>query len=90
MNKAILLILILSLCSCSKFEDDTENSCASDCTTLQGRFITLDNVGLKGVKISVKYRIPGGELGGGYTRKIVETVTGQNGNFYKQFYIKDQ
>lgn len=89
MYKAILLLLVLTFYGCSKVEDDTDNGCTSDCTTIQGRFVTLGNVGIQGVKVSVKYRIHGGELGGGYIRKIVETETDQNGNFYNQFYIKD-
>ena len=89
MKKIISFLLIISIFSCSKTEDDTDINCTSDCTTLQGRFITLDNQGIKGVKISINYRIPGGELGGGYTRKIAEVKTDQYGNFYKEFYIKD-
>ena len=81
--------MIITFYGCSKTEDDTDNICTSDCTTLQGRFITLDNVGIKGVKISIDYKIYGGELGGSYIRKIAETTTDQNGNFYKEFYIKD-
>lgn len=93
MKKAIVLLLVVVTiygCSKVKVEDDIDNRCTSDCTTIQGRFVTLDNVGLQGVKVSVKYIIPGGELGGGYIRKLVQTETDQNGNFYEQFYIKDE
>lgn len=90
MNKFILLLLILSLYGCSKTDDDTDNVCISNCTIIQGRFITLNNVGIQGVKVSLKYRISGSPpFGGGSTRLIVETETDENGNFYKEFYIND-
>jgi len=89
MKKIVLLLLILTIYGCSKIDDDTDDVCNSNCTTLQGRFVTLDNVGIKGVKVLLKYRISGGPLGGGSTRLIVETKTDDNGNFHKEFYIKD-
>jgi hypothetical protein len=90
MKKSVYLLLILSIYGCSKTEiDDTNNLCNSDCTTLQGRFITLDNVGIQGVKVSLKYKISGGALGGGSTRSIVETETDEDGNFNEQFYVND-
>jgi hypothetical protein len=89
MNKYIFLLLIVSFYGCSKIDDDTDNICTSNCTTLQGRFITLDNVGIKGVKVSLKYRISGGPLGGGSKRLIVDTETDESGNFSAEFYIND-
>ena len=89
MKKIIAVLLLIAVYGCSKTEDDTDNVCTSDCTILQGRFITLNNIGIEGVKVSLKYRISGGPLGGGSTRFIVETETDENGNFYKEFYIKD-
>lgn len=89
MKKIVLFSLILLFNGCSKTEDDTGNVCFSDCTTLQGKFITLNGVGVSGVKVSLKYIISGGPFGGGSTRIIVETETDENGNFYKEFYIKD-
>ena len=88
-NTFILTIIVFTLYSCSKTEDDTDNFCTTNCTTLQGRFVTANNVGISGVKILLKYKIPGGELGGGYQRMIVNTKTDVNGYFSKDFYIKD-
>ena len=89
MKKIIAILLLISVYGCPKTEDDIDNVCTSDCTILQGRFITLNNVGIEGVKVLLKYRISGGPLGGGSTRFIVETETDENGNYYKEFYIKD-
>ncbi|TXG36705.1 hypothetical protein [Seonamhaeicola maritimus] len=88
MRKTIIILLLITFYNCSK-TDDTGNVCTSDCTTLQGRFITLNNVGIEGVKVSLKYRIPGGPFGGGSIRYIVKTETDENGYFHQEFYIKD-
>lgn len=87
MKKIIILLLLISFYNCSKVDDDTNNVCSSDCSILQGRFVTLNNVGIEGVNVSLKYEISG--LGGSSTRFISETQTDENGNFYKEFYIKD-
>lgn len=89
MKKMLFLLLILTYYGCTKIDDDTNKICNSDCTTLQGKFITVNNEGVKGVKVSIEYKISGGPFGGGNIRKITETVTGQDGNFYKEFYIKE-
>ena len=89
MKPIIVLMIILSVFSCSKTEDDTDNVCTSDCTTVQGRFVTLNNVGVEGVKVSLKYKIPSGPLGGGAIRYIVDTETDENGYFNEAFYVKD-
>lgn len=88
MRKIFIFLLLITFCGCSK-TDDTDNVCTSDCTTLQGRFITLNNVGIEGVKVSLLYKIPGGPFGGGSIRYIVKTETDENGYFHKEFYIKD-
>jgi len=88
MKKIFLLLTILTFYGCSKTEDDTDYICTSDCTTLQGRFITLDNEGVSEVKISIEYKIGGG-IYPAYIRKIAETTTDEDGNFYKDFYIED-
>ncbi len=90
LKNLIYLLLLISFVSCSRTEiDDTNEICSSNCTTLQGRFITLNNEGVQGVKVSLTYRISGGALGGGSSRFIVETETDENGIFNEQFYIND-
>ena len=81
--------LTLIFISCSKTEDDTNNECTGNCTILKGKFISVNNQPVSNIKVSLKYRIGGGELGGGSTRKIINTESDQNGNFNKNFFIKD-
>lgn len=88
-NPITIFILFLLITSCDKREDDSDNVCISNCTTLSGKFVSFNNEPVAHVKVSLKYRISGGELGGGSTRLIVDTQTDQNGNFTKSFFIKD-
>ena len=89
MKKIIILLLILNICSCSKTEDETNNICLSNCTILQGKFITTNNTGIEGIKVSLSYQSSGTLGSFRYTRLIAETQTDENGNFYKEFYIND-
>lgn len=88
-NFFYFITLSIILTSCEKVDDDTKKDCTADCTTLKGKLISLNGAPVSNVNISLKYRIWGGELGGGYTRKIVSTQSDKNGNFYKTFYLKD-
>lgn len=84
-----LLFLAVLFTSCEKTEDDTNENCTSSCTTLKGKFVSLNNVPVPNVKVTMKYRISGGGFGGGSTRKLVNTQSDQNGDFNKNFFIKD-
>lgn len=83
------LFLLIFIISCSKTENDTKDICTSDCTTISGKFITVNNSPVSNIRVSLNYRRSGGELGGGYTRKIVKTQSDRNGTFSKNFYLKD-
>jgi hypothetical protein len=89
-NLICLFCISLVLISCEKNENDTKDICTNNCTTLQGKFVTANNVPLANIKVNFNYRISGGELGGGYTRQIVSTRSNQNGDYVKDFYIKDE
>ena len=89
MKKIIILILILNIYSCSKTEDETNNICLSNCTILKGKFITTNNVGIEGIKISLSYQSSGTLGSFRYTRLIAETQTDENGEFYQEFYVKE-
>jgi hypothetical protein len=73
--------------SCSKTEDDTNDECTGNCTILKGNFVTLNNEPVSNVKVSMKY-IKSNELAF-YSRKLVDTKTDLNGNFNRNFFIKD-
>jgi hypothetical protein len=89
MKKSILLLLILNIYSCSKIEDETNNICLSNCTILQGKFITTNNIGIEGIKVSLSYKSFGTLGTFNYTRLIAETQTDENGKFYQEFYVKE-
>ena len=88
MKKLIpVFILFIFLTSCAKTEDDTNNVCTSNCTTLSGKFITLNNQPVPNIKVSLKYR-RSNELAS-FERKLVDIKSEQNGNFNNDFFIKD-
>ncbi|MFV8376980.1 hypothetical protein [Flavobacterium sp. LB1P71] len=89
-NLITIVVLFLVFTSCEKTEDDTNTDCTSNCTVLRGRFVTLNNLPVPNIRVSLKYKIGGGELGGGSTRKIVNIESDQYGNFNKDFFIKDR
>lgn len=88
-NLIPVFIFFLTFTSCINKEDDTNDICTSNCTTLSGKFVSLNNQPVSNIKVSLKYIINGGELGGWSIRKIVNTKSDQYGNFNKNFFIKD-
>lgn len=84
-----VLCISFILISCEKNEDDTKDICTNNCTTIQGKFVTANNVPLANIAVTFNYRISGGELGGGYSRRIVSTKSNQKGEYFKDFYLKD-
>lgn len=88
-NLIKIIFLIFVVTSCSKTEDDTNNECTSNCTIIRGKFISANNAPVPNIKVSLQYRISGGGLGPLSIRKIVNTQSDKNGNFNKNFYIKD-
>lgn len=89
MKNIAYLFLLIFITGCSKIDNDTKDICTSNCTTISGKFITANNSPVSNISVSLDYRRSGGELGGGYTRKIINTRSDQNGNFRKDFYLKD-
>lgn len=89
MKYFLIFFTILQLfCSCVKEEDDSDNECSSDCTTLKGKFVTLNNVPLPNIKVTMKYTHS--DIFFYYSRKLVDTKSDQNGNFNKRFFIRDK
>ena len=81
--------LAIFIFGCSLFDNDTKKICTSDCTTIQGRFLTSNEEGLSGVKISLRYIYHSGILNQKHIRDILETYTDKGGNYCEQFYIND-
>jgi len=84
-----LFLALLLATACSRTEDDTGATCTNDCTTISGKFISADHTPVPNVRVQFYYRIPGGELGGGYIRKIVNTLSDKDGNYSVDFHLKD-
>jgi hypothetical protein len=87
MNTKLLLIpliLLISLFSCK--QDDTDDVCTTDCTTIQGKIIRADNSGIEGVKVTFSYIISTPNYS---IRNIADTYTDQNGNYSMSGYIND-
>lgn len=89
MKKFILLVLILTtFLNCSKTDDDIENLCNSNCTTLKGRIVSENNTPIKNIKLSLEYRISHAPFSAS-TRIIKETETDENGFYSMEFYLED-
>ncbi|WP_154647996.1 hypothetical protein [Pedobacter arcticus] len=73
--------------SCSK--EEWEKDCKSNCTTLSGRFVSLNNEPVPNVNVSLSYKISGTFFSSGSSRKIVQIKSDKNGYFKKSFYVKD-
>jgi hypothetical protein len=92
MIKKIFIILILTFYSCSETDDEQilRNNCTLNCTKLKDKFVTTNNIGIKGVKGQLQYRFSEGRLSGeSFTRSIKNSQTDENGNFEVEFYIQD-
>lgn len=92
MIKKIFIILTLTFYSCSETDDEQilRNNCTLNCTKLKDKFVTTNNIGIKGVKGQLQYRFSEGRLlGESFTRSIKNSQTDENGNFEVEFYIQD-
>lgn len=83
--------MIIALPACSKKTiNDTDKPCTQNCTIVQGRFVTANNLPVPNVNIQGQYNVPGSSVfGGGSTRLLVSTKSDQNGNYNQSFFIKD-
>lgn len=78
------LVCVLSLFSCK--QDDTDEVCTNDCTTIQGKIIRADNSGIEGVKVTFSYIISTPNYS---IRNIADAYTDQNGNYSMSGYIHE-
>lgn len=89
MKKYLIILLIVFIFGCTLFNDDTNKVCTSNCTTIQGRFLTSNDEGLPDIKISLRYIYHSGILNKKHVRDIFEIYTDKDGNYSEQFYIDD-
>ena len=88
MKKYILLLgVLLFLQGCSGVEDDFGNGCVSDCTVINGHFVTAGNVPLGNVRLELDFH--NSSMFSSVTRNIVSERTGDDGFYSMGFYIKD-
>lgn len=84
----LLFITVFTLYGCFREEDDSNDICTSDCTTLQGRVVTTNNQGISGINLTFEF-FKGASLSS-YTRLISDINSNDNGNFYDEFYLEDE
>ncbi len=89
MKRLALLILLLSVSSCSKVDDDSQKTCTADCTTIRGRIITANNEPIPDVKLTFRYKRSAGTFSS-FTRILDKVKTNDEGWYEMSFYIKDE
>lgn len=90
MKKIILFInVILLYSSCEKVDDDTNLSCIENCTHIEGKITTKNNLPVKNVQLIFRFQKSTG-TNSIYTRKIAKAKTDSNGNYSMDFYLKDE
>lgn len=86
-NLFFLTLILYTFIGCYREDDDTKQGCTSNCATIKGKFISLNNEPVSNIIVTLDYHIGG--LGGAYSRKIVNTKSNGNGNYFQNFNIKD-
>lgn len=82
------MIIVFTLCSCFQENDDSNDVCSSNCTTLQGQVMTTNNQGIVGINLTFEF-FKGASLSS-YTRLISDINSNDNGNFYDEFYLENE
>lgn len=86
-NRYFFLMLLLMLGGCIH-SDDTDESCESDCTTMKGNFVTVNNAPLKGVKLAIHYD-PASLSLNGKSRTIQEAKSDIDGKYDMRFFLRN-
>ena len=90
MKKYILLVLLsLLVISCEEVDDNTNLSCTENCTRIEGRIVTEENLPLKNIELQFRFKKSTGTYSS-YVRKIAKTKTDANGFYSMDFFIKDE
>ena len=87
----ILLGTIFIVPGCLIIDDEELNEpCNADCTTIQGKFTTEDGKSIKNLTLALNWEVYG-QLGvAGVIRKIMTGKTDDNGDYKFVFYAKDK
>ncbi len=89
MKKTLFLLFILAaFVSCVKEDDDTNKELTPGYTTINGHFVTSNNVPLKGVEVQLKY-VEARWLASFHSRLKKGATTDANGSYSMSFNIKD-
>jgi hypothetical protein len=89
MKKSIFCLMFLILISCEKVENDANLTCAKDCTHIEGRIVTKDNLPVKDIGIVFRFQKNTGTYSL-YSRIIAQTKTDVQGNYSMDFFLKDE
>ena len=90
MEKIYYILILFIALSCSTKEDDRNLPlCDTNCTTIQGRFLTENGkVPVTNLDLSLEWGITS-ELGGQIIQ-IADTKTAKDGSYLFSFYVKDK
>lgn len=88
-NAVYLLLALLLFIACEKREDDSDLECTANCTRIEGRVFTKDNMPVKNAEMIFKFQKSTG-TNAIYTRIIADAKTDSNGNYAMDFYLKDE
>jgi hypothetical protein len=92
MKKTYLLIItVLILFSCEKVDDDFNEICTENCTTLSGKVYTQGNTPLKNVAMKFKFQTNDPQNNNITLTRILSKVRTNNlGEYRMNFYLKDE
>ena len=87
-NTIFFLFILFAFTSCHKEDDDTDQVCTSNGTTIHGKIITTNSVPVK--DINVNFQSFKGNLLYSKTRYIKNTKTNGNGFYSMNFNVKNE
>ena len=91
MNRIYFIIAAFVLFSCEKVEDDSNEVCSEDCTSLTGKVYTHSNTPLKNVAMKFKFQTVDSINNNIRLTRILSKVRTNNlGEYSMNFYLKDE
>jgi hypothetical protein len=87
----VYFLLLFFIASCEKIEDDSDEICTIDCTTLSGKVYTQNNTPLKNVAMNFKFQKSDPENNNLTLTRILSKVRTNNlGAYNMNFFLKDE